>query len=171
MHTILILGHAVAGLVALVLGCLVLRPQPARSLRFRSYLIALTAMLVLVVAVVAVDWAELGTGQRVTFTLLLLLGGYTVLRGVQARRALRRMPPGWRDRYVDHVGFTVISLFDGFAIVGAIDLRAPLPIVLAVGALGVATGILAINRVKRRLSGGPLDAVETTARARAGTGR
>lgn len=172
VHTILILGHAVAGLAALVFGCLVLRPPPSvRSPRFRIYLFSLTAMFLLVVGVVAVDWVALGTGQRVTFALLLLLGGYTVLRGVQARRALQRMPAGWRDRYVDHVGFTVISLFDGFAIVGAIDLGAPLPIVLAVGALGVVTGILAINRVKKRLTeDGPLDE-ERSARAGAETRR
>ena len=172
LHTILILGHALAGLVALVLGCVVLRPPPTpRSFRFRIYLFSLVMMFLLVVGVVAVDWMMLGMSQRVTFVLLLLLGGYMVLRGVQGHRTLERRGPGWRDRYVDHVGFTLISLFDGFAVVGAIDLGAPLPIVLVVGALGVGTGILAINRVKKQLSDDqPLDDVERLPRVRAGAG-
>jgi len=160
VHTALIVGHAIAGLIALIFGCLVLRPPASiRSVAFRVYAVALAAMLVLVTAVVLVDWPDLSGGQRVTFAALIALGVYTVLRGAQALRALRRQPAGWRARYVDHVGFTVISLFDGFTIVAAIDLGAPLPVVIITGVLGVVVGILAINRVKARLDAtGPVAA-------------
>jgi hypothetical protein len=46
------------------------------------------------------------------------------------------------------VGFTLISLFDGFVIVGALDLGAPGCLVVLVGAAGVAAGILAMRRIK-----------------------
>lgn len=152
IHTTLILTHALAGLLALLAGCVVLRPPDShRATRFRVYLYALVAMFVLVALVVAYDWRALGTGQRITFTMLTLLAGFTVFRGVQARRSLQQRPAQWRTGYVDHVGFTVISLFDGFAIVAAVDLGAPLPVILAVGALGIVAGISATNRVKRHL--------------------
>lgn len=151
IHMILILAHALAGMVALVFGCIVLRPPAShRTVVFRVYFFAVIAMSVLVVLVVSYDWAVLTAGQRVTFFLLTVLGAYTALRGAQARRSLLQRPPQWRTGYVDHVGFTVISLFDGFTIVAAIDLGAPLPVVLLIGALGIVAGITAINRVKSR---------------------
>lgn len=160
IHTILILGHAGAGVVALVFACVVLKPPASgHSVLFRIYYTALLTMFLLVVAVVAFDWAELNVGQRVTFSLLTALGAYTVLRGIQAQRAFRQRPSGWRTRYVDRVGFTVISLFEGFVIVSAVDLGAPLPVVLVVGALGVVVGIAAINRVKSRLPALPANIV------------
>ncbi len=162
VHTTLIFAHALAGMLALITGCLVLAPPVShRATSFRLYFSALVAMLVLVALVVAYDWPALTTGQRVTFTLLTLLACYTVLRGGQARRSLLQCPPGWRTGYVDHVGFTVISLFDGFTIVAAIDLGAPLPVVLAVGVLGIVAGISATNRVKLRLQSAP----DTTTRS------
>ncbi|MEF2976099.1 hypothetical protein [Subtercola sp. YIM 133946] len=60
--------------------------------------------------------------------------------------------PGWRARYVDDVGFTLISLFDAFTVVGAIDMGAPVPVAIGVGAVGVVAGILVVNRAKARLA-------------------
>ena len=159
IRTILLSSHAIAGLIALVFAVVVLRP-PASADRWtvRVYLSTLLAMLGFVIALVMVDWAELDVASQITFSLLLALGVFTAYRGVQAYRALREREPGWRERYVDHVGFTVISLFDGFTIVGAIDLGAPLPVVIVVGVLGVVVGITAINAVKRRL---PVPAAES----------
>jgi hypothetical protein len=68
---------------------------------------------------------------------LLNLGAYTVWRGLLAKRALIRQGANWQNHYIGHVGFTLISLFDGFTIVGAIDLKAPAPVVVFAGALGI----------------------------------
>lgn len=156
IHLILISAHAVAGLLALVLACIVLRPPTSRKvLSFRLYFAALVAMFVFVLLVVFHDWAGLSQGQRITYSALTLLGAFTAFRGVQARTSLIQQPPRWREKYVDHVGFTAISLFDGFTIVAAVDLGAPLPVVLAVGALGVIVGVSVINRVKFRLRAVP----------------
>lgn len=152
IHTFLIVGHAVCGTVALLIGCFVLKP-PARasSKLFGLYLGALTGLIILMLAVVVYDWMELSTGQQVTFSLLCILGLYTGWRGYCAYGDLSHRTEDWQARYVDHVGFTVISLFDGFSVVAAIDLGAPLPVVIGVAVLGVVTGIITINAVKSRL--------------------
>jgi hypothetical protein len=118
---------------------------------FLAYAICLAGLLLLMFAVVAWDWALLVTGQRITFSLLCVLGIYTGWRGFQAHRELAQRHPEWQVRYIDHLGFTLISLFDGFTIVAAIDLGAPLVVVLMAGVAGVAAGIAAMNVVKSRL--------------------
>jgi hypothetical protein len=55
---------------------------------------------------------------------LLGLGLYMLWRGARAWMRLCTQGSGWRPRYIDDVGFTLISLFDGFVIVGAMDLGA-----------------------------------------------
>jgi hypothetical protein len=152
VHTILIIGHALCGTIALLVGCFALRPPAGRGgIAFRVYGLALGGMVSLVIAVVAADWSRLQTGQRVTFSLLCLLGVYTGWRGYRAWRESVRRSRGWQSRYIDNVGFTLISLFDGFAIVAAIDLGAPLPVVIGVGVLGVAAGIWAISVARSRI--------------------
>ncbi len=151
LHTALIYGHALGGLVAFLLGCFVLRPALQESALFRTYLVALWAMVLLLVAALGVTWSDLPGASRLAYSALGLLALYTGVRGAQARRLLRNRTPGWRGLYVGHVGFTLISLFDGFVIVGALDLDAPGWVVGAVGVLGVAVGVSAINYVKARM--------------------
>jgi len=57
------------------------------------------------------------------------------------------------DAYIGHVGFTLISLFVGFLVVGAIDLDLPgwLVGVVAVGA--VVGGIVGIKKLKTHATG------------------
>lgn len=156
IHIILIAGHALAGLVALIVGCCVLcPPTPSRWPLFRTYFHSLLTLVGLLMIVVALDWAGLPLVERVVFTGLVGLGIYTAWRADNARRLLIRREAGWNARYVDQVGFTLISLFDAFAIVSAIDLGASPVVVGGVAVLGVAAGIVAINQTKRRLNGRP----------------
>ncbi len=151
LHTVLIYGHALGGLVAFALGCFVLRPQlRAESTLFRAYFLSLWVMVLLLALVVGVDWAQLPLASRLTFGGLTLLAFYTGLRGWQAQRLLRGRAADWRNDYISHVGFTLISLFDGFVIVGALDMNAPGWTVGLVGVLGVVVGIGTINLVKKR---------------------
>lgn len=46
-------------------------------------------------------------------------------RAWRAGTRLRTRHPGWQRRYLDDIGFTLIALFDGFVVVGAIDLSLP----------------------------------------------
>ena len=152
VHSVLIVGHALCGVVALLVGCFILKPPvSSTSLLFRIYAAGLVGLIVLMLAVVAYDWTALHLAQQITFAGLCALGIYTGRRALQAHRELASRQPGWQARYVDHVGFTLISLFDGFTIVAAVDRDAPLPVVLLVGALGVVAGIAAMNVAKSRL--------------------
>jgi hypothetical protein len=58
-------------------------------------------------------------------------------------------------RHVDDLGFILIALFDGFVIVAAIDLGAPVWIVIPLALLAVLVGHRAIQRFKSRLATPP----------------
>jgi hypothetical protein len=103
------------------------------------------------IAVIAIDWPHLDTSTRLVYSGLLLLDFYMLWRAWRALVRLRRQDPAWLSRYVDDIGFMLISLFDGFVIVLAIDLHAPGWLV----ALIAVAGILAIRRVKARLGAEP----------------
>ena len=74
-----------------------------------------------------------------------------IWRAVQAVTVLAEQGQETQIKVIDHVGFVLISLFDGFAIVSAIDLHAPgwLVAVIALGAIGV--GIWGLNTRKTTL--------------------
>ena len=152
LHTVLIYGHALSGLIAFALGLIVLRPQSVKSALFSSYFYSLWVMIVLLVAVVLLDWPQLSLVSQISFGGLTLLALYTGFRGWQARQILYAQPSGWQSAYLDHVGFTLISLFDGFVIVGALDLNAAGWLVGLVAVLGVVVGISAINYFKGRFT-------------------
>jgi len=57
------------------------------------------------------------------------------------------------DAYIGHVGFTLISLFVGFLIVGAIDLDAPGWLVGLVAVGGVVGGIVGVKKLKTHAPG------------------
>jgi hypothetical protein len=153
LHVALIAAHAASGLVALAFGLSTLRPHPEQSpTPFRVYLGALWLMVLCLIAVVAVDWTTLDRTSRAVFGGLTLFALYIGGRGWSARRLLHRRPPGWAGAFVEDVGFTLIALFDGFVIVAALDLGAPVWLVVLVGALGVLAGRLGIGRTKQRVA-------------------
>jgi hypothetical protein len=151
LHNTLIALHAIAGLGCFAAGVMSLGLRSPESGRFRLYLGCLFALLLFMVAVVAVDWTGLDTTARLVYAGLVALGLYMVWRAVRASTRLSRHGDGWRSRYLDDVGFTLISLFDGFVIVSAIDLHAPGWLVAAIAVGGVVAGVLIMNRVKVRL--------------------
>jgi hypothetical protein len=151
LHSVLIALHAVAAVACFAAGLLCLPLRAPGSWRFRIYGGSLMAMLGFVAASIAVSWADLEVTTRLIFIGLGGLGLYMLWRAGRARARLRRQEPGWQPRYLDDVGFTLISLFEGFVIVGAIDLGLPAWLVVLAAVGGVAAGIQAIKRVKRRL--------------------
>lgn len=154
LHNILIGIHAFGGSCQFVAGCLLLVPsfkvQTHHRYLLSLFLIFLALMLVPLLAVIAVDWPELETAERVIFPALGVLALYMAFRAFQAYQILSKGPTGWRKGFTDHVGFNLISLFDGFVIVTAINLGAPGWLVLVIAALGVAGGIWGINTLKKR---------------------
>jgi hypothetical protein len=114
-----------------------------------SVLLLILMEVFLVVAIIA-HLNSLPTITQIIFGGLAILGLYMIWRAVQAVSVLQAQS-GNQGAVIDHIGFILISLFDGFAIVTATDLQAPgwLIAVVAVGA--VALGISAINRRKKTL--------------------
>jgi hypothetical protein len=153
LHTVLIAAHAACGIAAFALGAAALAPRrPHLPGTFPWYLGALWLMVLFLLAAVAVDWMGLDAASRALYAALALLALYMAWRGWHARRAVERGEPGgaWREAYVDDIGFTLIALFDGFVIVGALDLGAPVWLILVVGALGILLGRFAVARTKQR---------------------
>jgi hypothetical protein len=79
---------------------------------------------------------------------LTVLAFYVGWRGWQAFQDLQRRGAGWTPSYLDDVGFTLIALFDGFVVIGALDLGAPVWLVVAIGVLGILVGRGAISQMK-----------------------
>jgi hypothetical protein len=150
LHLTLIAAHAATAVVALALGAIELRPREAAiSAALRVYLGALWLMALFLLAVVAVDWMQLDQVGRILFGALTLFAFYISWRGWRAYRNRQGQAPGWERRYVDDVGFTLISLFAGFIIIAALDLGAPAWLVILIGVLGVLGGRLLVGRVER----------------------
>jgi hypothetical protein len=116
-----------------------------------AFVVLLILLEVFLVIAILSHVTSLPTMTQLIFGGLAVLGLYMVWRAVQAVSVLREWP-GNRGAVIDHIGFNLISLFDGFAIISAIDLQAPgwLVAVIAIGA--VALGIYAINVRKKTLT-------------------
>jgi hypothetical protein len=143
MRAAAVLVHAGAGSVALVLGVWLLaragRQRPLSG--FPAYYSAVVLMAVALLAAVALDWGELRVPTRVAFVALCVLGGTMVWEADRARRFRGRrgapMSLARAGAFVEAVGFTVIALVVGFAIITALDVGAPSWLVAAVGGLVV----------------------------------
>jgi hypothetical protein len=155
LNDLLIALHALAGVVCFIAGVLSLGLSTARSWRFCVYLASLGALLLFMAAAIAVDWAGLDAAARLTYAGLSALGLYMLWRAGHAGIRLRTHGHNWRPSYVDDIGFTLISLFDGFVIVSAIDMGAPGWLVALIAVAGVAAGVLAMRTVKARLGAEP----------------
>jgi hypothetical protein len=103
----------------------------------------LIAMIVFLAGAILAHVSQLDALQRGIFAGLFVLSLYMLFRGARARTALRVQHDGWWPIFVDHIGFTLISLFEGFIIVSGIDLGAPGWLTAVVAVLGVVVG----NRV------------------------
>ena len=132
MRTAALLLHATAAVVALVLGVVLLRQAGAHHppVGFRWYYARSWSWP-------RRSWSPsswTGTACRRSrpgwpSSRLCVLAVTMVWEADRARRFLRRAPaamsPARSGAYVEAVGFTVIALLDGFAIITALDLGAP----------------------------------------------
>ncbi|MGO4595285.1 hypothetical protein AB4Z18_15825 [Leifsonia sp. 2TAF2] len=156
VHWLFIALHAGFAVAGFALGCAVLIriPTSVTSRRVAWFGWCVIAAMVLLVTLVAVDWARLTSTKQIAFGILSLLAVYMIVRVAQARRALVRQRTGWRKAFIGHVGFVMISLFDGFCIVSAIDLRLPPAAIVGVAVLGVVVGVVVIRALVRRDAAG-----------------
>lgn len=145
-HNLLIALHAAAAVISFIVGVIILLPPAAwrssSNLDFLSklFLGTLALMLVLLIGVIVVDWLGLDNIQRLIFSGLTALGVFMVWRAIQADYLLTNRPAGWQPKYTAHIGFDLISLFEGFIIISSIDLGAPVWLVVILALFGVLTG-------------------------------
>ena len=153
MHTIAIVAHATSAIAAFIIGVVIIfQRNTLRQLQLaRAFLVLLILMEVFLVIAILSHVTSLPTITQLIFGGLVILGVYMIWRAVQAVTVLTKQNQADQLKVIDHVGFVLISLFDGFAIVSALDLQAPgwLVAVIAVGAVGV--GIYGINVRKKTL--------------------
>ena len=147
---IFIIIHTLLALTAFVAGLLMLhRPViERRPWLMTLFLFATIAMTIFVVLATVSHWYSISVGERVAFGLLPLLALYMIYRIVKARTYLQN---GQWNRYIDGVGFALISYFDGFIIVAMLDLKAPAWAVATVAVLAVLLGTRYVNRAKTTL--------------------
>ncbi|MGI8587486.1 MAG: hypothetical protein ACR2M0_07325 [Chloroflexia bacterium] len=151
-HTLSIVAHTLSATGAFVVGVvLIFQRDRLRQLQLGIAFLALLLLLEVFLAIAILSHVtSLLTMTQIIFGGLALLGLYMIWRAAQAVSVLRE-PHGNQGAVVDHVGFDLISLFDGFAIISAIDLQAPGWLVAAIAVGAVAVGIYAINSRKRTL--------------------
>jgi len=146
--------HALSATGAFLVGIVLLfQSNTLRQLQLaRAVLVLLILMAVFLVIAILSHVTSLPTIKQLIFGGLVILVVYMIWRAVQAVTVLTKQHQEDQLKVLDHVGFVLISLFDGFAIVSALDLHAPgwLVAVVAVGA--VALGISAINVRKKTLT-------------------
>lgn len=147
-HTVFIVLHAAAGVVAFATGCFAIR----RPAMFRYYFWSIALLDIFMVISVTIGWRDMGTTARSVFSGLIVLGGYMMWRALQASRTRPSAGNPPSAAYLDHLGFTLIALFEGFAIVAAIDLGAPVWLVVAIGLSGLIVGHFTLNNLKARLT-------------------
>ena len=114
LHTLAIVIHALSATGAFVVGVvLIFQSNTLRQLQLgRAHFVLLMLMEVFLVIAILSHVTNLVTITQIVFGGLVLLGVYMIWRAVQAVSDLREQP-GNQGAAIDHVGFNLISLFDG----------------------------------------------------------
>lgn len=154
MRDALIVVHALAGVTAFLLGIrLVLAARVAREPTwFGGYFASMVVLLLTLVPATALDWPDLDAGTRVAYAALACLAAFMVWRADRARRIAAERSEDSRRTFIDHVGFTLVSLLAGFVIVLAVDLSGQAWVVTSVGVVGVLVGRQSVEAAKKRIT-------------------
>lgn len=141
-HDLLISVHAIAAGLCFLAGSIVLYSRGYRFDRglFRFYLWSLGGMVVFLALAMLAEWTAYSGTERAVYAGLLGLGIYVLYRGVSARTVLETRTDEWSKAFVNHVGFTLIALFEGFVIVSALNAGAPVWLVGTVAVIGIVAG-------------------------------
>ena len=153
LHTIAVIIHATSATAALIVGIvLILQRDTFRQMQLSlAFLILIILMEVFLVTAFLSHVTSLPLITQIIFAVLAVLGLYMIWRAVQAWSVLREQR-GNPEAVVDHVGFNLIALFDGFAIITSLDLQAPGWLVAVIAVAVVVVGNYAINMRKKILA-------------------
>ncbi len=146
-HTLFIAAHAAAGAIALLTGCVAIT---GRAL-FGIYLWSLVAMEVFLALAVAAEWTVIDTASRVLFTAFVGLGLFMLWRAGQARRLRPRAAERLSPSYVEHIGFTLVALFDAFIVIVVLNAGGPIWLIVTAGVAIAVAGHFVLRAMHRRL--------------------
>ena len=150
-HGAFIALHALAGVIAFGTGC----DAVVRRRSIAVFWWSLVAMVVFLALAVGVEWSSLDAVSRGLFTGLLGLGGWMVWRASAARRMLRHGPRAGDEhgrRYVGHVAFDLVALFDAFVVVTVLNSGAPGWTTALAGIAVGGAGHVVVGDVRRRFA-------------------
>jgi hypothetical protein len=135
LRTAFLTLHVAGGAAGLLLGAFVLRPpEPGHHrLALRRGTPPRLQCLQVSNSTVLLDWTRIDTVQHIVYTGLIGLALVIAGRVFLAFRVARNQRDGWQASYMNHIYFTYISLWEGFFIVGLLDLKAPAWLVGVVG--------------------------------------
>ena len=153
IHNLLIILHAATATISFFAGLFLILPLRSGSDRglFGLYWVTLLGMVVLLAGAILVYWSEYSNTERIIFPGLLALGVYMLYRARSAQHSLKSQQTGWKRAYIEHIGFTLISLFEGFVIVSGLTSGFPGWVVGLVAVLGVLVGRWLIGVAQERV--------------------
>ena len=153
LHNILIILHAASATVSFLAGGFLMssRKYASNQMLFSTYWWTLVGMVVLLTGAILIYWTEYSGAERIIFPGLLVLAIYMLYRARKASQLLQTQQHGWQQGYIEHIGFTLISLLEGFIIVGGLNSGLPGWLVAFLAILGVLAGRWSIGFAQRRV--------------------
>ena len=153
LHNVLIMLHAATAAISFFAGCLLIfAPTYISNQRlFGLYWLTLVGMVILLAGAMLVYWNEYSDTERIVFPFLLGLGMFMLYRAQNARSLLKAQQDNWKLGYIEHIGFTLISLFEGFVIVTVLNAGGPGWLVALLAVLGVFVGRSMISLAQRKI--------------------
>lgn len=154
LHNVLIILHAISATICFFTGCFLILSlkQAANQQWFNFYWGALVGMVILLAGAILVYWTNYSSLERIIFPGLFVLGIYMLYRARNANLLRKARQNDWTQGYIEHIGFTLISLFEGFIIVSGLNSGVPGWLVALLAILGVLTGRWMIGFAQRRVA-------------------
>lgn len=152
IYAIFINIHALTATVSLISGLVIITSQKYFVNRrlFSVYLWTLVGMTIFLTGAMLTQWAVYASTEQIAFSGLFVLALYMLYRAFRAQTLIEARQNDWRHEYIHHIGFTLISLFEGFIIVALINLETTGWIIAIVAILGVLVGRRAIDMAETR---------------------
>ena len=154
LHNILIILHAAAATISFFAGWLLIfsRAYTSNQRLFSLYWWSLVGMVAFLAGAILVYWTEYSSAERIIFPGLLGLGIYMLYRARSANHLLGTQQNNWKSSYIEHIGFTLISLFEGFIIVSGLNSGISGWMVAVAAILGVVIGRWVIHLAQQRVA-------------------
>ena len=153
LHKILIILHAAAATISFFAGCLLIfsRVYTSNQRLFSLYWWSIVGMVAFLAGAILVYWTEYSSVERIIFPGLFGLGIYMLYRARSANHLLGTQQNNWKSSYIEHIGFTLISLFEGFIIVSGLNSGISGWMVAVAAILGVVIGRWVIHLAQQRV--------------------